>query len=95
MMGSNGSASPRRGAHRRPQSSHRDIRDLFISLSQIGRLPVVYRLGRHRSASLSELRIEVERGERRVDVIEFCQVAEVLGRNPSKLLKEFMDLDGR
>lgn len=34
---------------------------------------------------------KVERGERRVDVIEFCQVAEALGHNPSKLLEEFID----
>lgn len=33
---------------------------------------------------------KVERGERRVDVIEFCQVAEALGLKPSELLKEFL-----
>ena len=35
---------------------------------------------------------KVERGERRLDVIEFCQVAECLGRDPVKLLREFTDL---
>jgi len=35
---------------------------------------------------------KVERGERRLDVIEFCQVAEALGHAPSKLLGEFADL---
>jgi len=34
---------------------------------------------------------KVERGERRLDVIEFCQVAEALGRDPANLLKEFLD----
>lgn len=34
---------------------------------------------------------KVERGERRLDVIEFCQVAEALGHDPAKLLSEFVD----
>lgn len=34
---------------------------------------------------------KVERGERRVDVVEFCQVAEALRLNPSKLLNEFLE----
>ena len=34
---------------------------------------------------------KVERGERRLDVIEFCQVAEALGQEPAKLLKDFVD----
>lgn len=38
---------------------------------------------------------KVERGERRVDVVEFCQIAEALGHDPSKLLKEFIDLERR
>ena len=38
---------------------------------------------------------KVERGERRIDVIEFCQIAEALGHDPSKLLKEFVDLKRR
>ena len=38
---------------------------------------------------------KVERGERRVDVIEFCQLAEAMGYQPSNLLKEFMDSEGR
>lgn len=33
---------------------------------------------------------KVERGERRLDVIEFCQLAEALGRDPAKLLQEFV-----
>jgi transcriptional regulator with XRE-family HTH domain len=33
---------------------------------------------------------KVERGERRLDVIEFCQVAEALGRDPAELLREFI-----
>lgn len=33
---------------------------------------------------------KVERGERRLDVIEFCQVAEGLGRDPEELLREFV-----
>lgn len=32
---------------------------------------------------------KVERGERRVDVIEFCQVAEALGHDPAELLERF------
>lgn len=32
---------------------------------------------------------KVERGERRLDVIEFCQFAEALGRDPAELLQEF------
>ena len=35
---------------------------------------------------------KVERGERRLDVIEFCQVAEALGVDPAKLLSSFRDL---
>lgn len=34
---------------------------------------------------------KVERGERRLDVIEFCQVAEALGHDPARLLQEFVD----
>lgn len=34
---------------------------------------------------------KVERGERRLDVIEFCQLAEALGRNPATLLQDFAD----
>lgn len=34
---------------------------------------------------------KVERGERRLDVIEFCQVAVALGCDPAKLLQEFVD----
>lgn len=33
---------------------------------------------------------KVERGERRLDVIEFCQVAEALGQDPATLLEEFV-----
>lgn len=35
---------------------------------------------------------KVERGERRLDVIEFCEVAEALGHNPAELLQMFVDL---
>lgn len=35
---------------------------------------------------------KVERGERRLDAIEFCQVAEALGHDPATLLREFLDL---
>lgn len=38
---------------------------------------------------------KVERGERRLDVIEFCQVAEALGQEPAKLLQEFLHLKQR
>ncbi len=38
---------------------------------------------------------KVERGERRLDVIEFCQVAEALGRDPARLLGEFGDCKSR
>lgn len=31
---------------------------------------------------------KVERGERRLDVIEFCEVAETLGQDPAKLLQD-------
>lgn len=34
---------------------------------------------------------KVERGERRLDVIEFCRVAEALGRDPAELLRQFAD----
>lgn len=34
---------------------------------------------------------KVERGERRLDVIEFCQVSECLGREPARLLQDFID----
>lgn len=34
---------------------------------------------------------KVERGERRLDVIEFCQLAEALDCEPAKLLQEFVD----
>ena len=33
---------------------------------------------------------KVERGERRLDVMEFCQVAEALGIDPAELLKVFV-----
>lgn len=35
---------------------------------------------------------KVERGERRLDVVEFCQVAEALGIGPAKLLSDFLDV---
>ncbi len=35
---------------------------------------------------------KVERGERRLDVIEFCQVAEALGHDPAELLRAFIEL---
>lgn len=35
---------------------------------------------------------KVERGERRLDVIEFCDVAEALGYDPAKLLRKFVEL---
>lgn len=38
---------------------------------------------------------KVERGERRLDVIEFCKVAEALGYGPANLLQEFVDLTRR
>ena len=34
---------------------------------------------------------KVERGERRVDVIEFCQIAEALGHDTPRLLRDFID----
>lgn len=34
---------------------------------------------------------KVERGERRLDVIEFCQVAEALGRDPAEMLGAFAE----
>ncbi|WP_409515177.1 helix-turn-helix domain-containing protein [Brevundimonas sp.] len=36
---------------------------------------------------------KVERGERRPEVIEFCQVAEALGLKPAEILQEFLHLD--
>jgi len=38
---------------------------------------------------------KVERGEQRLDVIEFCQLAEALGRDPAKLLQDFADAKRR
>lgn len=38
---------------------------------------------------------KVERGERRLDVVEFCQVAEALGHEPSTLLQQFVNLKRR
>lgn len=38
---------------------------------------------------------KVERGERRLDVIEFCELAEALRRDPAKLLQEFVGPKGR
>lgn len=38
---------------------------------------------------------KVERGERRLDVIEFCHVAEALGRDPAELLQIFMGTERR
>ena len=35
---------------------------------------------------------KVERGERRLDVVEFCQVAEALGSDPAQILRSFIDL---
>ena len=36
---------------------------------------------------------KVERGKRRLDVIEFCQVAEALGHDPANRLQEFVNLE--
>lgn len=35
---------------------------------------------------------KVERGERRLDVIEFCQVVEALGLDPANTLRRFIEL---
>lgn len=37
---------------------------------------------------------KVEKGERRVDVVEFCQLAEALGREPAELLGAFVSEGG-
>ena len=37
---------------------------------------------------------KVERGERRLDVIEFCLLAEAIGQKPAKLLQEFVQQAG-
>ena len=37
---------------------------------------------------------KVERGERRVDVVEFCEIAEALGHDPAELLRGFIDSAG-
>lgn len=42
-------------------------------------------LDRHQSSESKE-----ERGERRVDVVEFCQIAEALGHEPWRLLRDFI-----
>ncbi|MBX7132472.1 MAG: helix-turn-helix domain-containing protein [Fimbriimonadaceae bacterium] len=46
------------------------------------------RLDRHQSFVS-----KVERGERRVDVIEFCEIAKALGHDPAKLLRKFIVLE--
>jgi len=51
----------------------------------ITQVELAARLDRHQSFVS-----KVERGERRIDVVEFCQVAEALGHDPSKLLKDFL-----
>lgn len=33
---------------------------------------------------------KVERGERRLDVIEFCELAKALGHDPAELLRKFV-----
>ena len=38
---------------------------------------------------------KVERGERRLDVIEFCQVAQALGHDSATLLRAFIDQESR
>lgn len=52
----------------------------------ITQVELAARLDRHQSFVS-----KVERGERRVDVVEFCQIAEALGHDPSSLLREFVD----
>jgi transcriptional regulator with XRE-family HTH domain len=34
---------------------------------------------------------KVERGERRIDVIEFIAIAKAIGRDPLRLLKQYLD----
>jgi transcriptional regulator with XRE-family HTH domain len=34
---------------------------------------------------------KVERGERRIDVIEFVAIAKAIGRDPLRLLKQYLD----
>lgn len=33
---------------------------------------------------------KVERGERRLDMIECCEIAEAIGQDPAKLLRDFL-----
>ena len=54
--------------------------------ADVTQVELATRLGRHQSFVS-----KYERGERRLDVVEFCQVAEGLGHDPSKLLEEFVE----
>jgi hypothetical protein len=37
---------------------------------------------------------KVEGGERRIDVIEFIAIAKAIGRDPVRLLKQYLTQDG-
>ncbi|HCJ28246.1 MAG TPA: XRE family transcriptional regulator [Pseudomonas sp.] len=54
--------------------------------AEITQVELAERLGKRQSFVS-----KVERGERRIDVIEFCQIAEALGQDPAKLLQKFID----
>ena len=72
---------------------HQDFIQFLVETRKaagVTQVQLAERLGRPQS-----LVSKVERGERRIDVIEFCQIAEALGHDPSKLHKEFVDLKRR
>ena len=58
--------------------------------AHVTQVELANRLGRHQSFVS-----KVERGERRVDVVEFCDIAEALGHDPSRLLGQFVSSSRR
>lgn len=58
----------------------------FRKASGLTQVDLAIKLG-HPQSFISK----VERGERRLDVLEFCDVLEALGKSPSRFLKSFLD----
>lgn len=72
---------------------HQEFIQFLVSARKaagVTQVELAARLDRHQSFVS-----KVERGERRVDVVEFCQIAEALGHDAATMLKEFVDLDRR
>jgi transcriptional regulator with XRE-family HTH domain len=74
-------------------SRYRRLRELLVEARQaqkVSQSALAHKLGRVQSFVS-----KYERGERRLDVVEFLEVSHALGIDPHKVLKQVEATDGR